>query len=53
MSKLSLAKKAIKMFRNDMLSKAVQRHNVKGWLRSVDILGDKWLLAKNIERKGG
>jgi len=24
-----------------------QRHNMRQWARSVKLLGDKWLLAKN------
>lgn len=29
----------------------IQRHNMRGWVRSVRHLGDKWLLATKVERK--
>lgn len=28
----------------------IDRHNRKAWVRSVLLLGDRWLLAKNIEK---
>jgi hypothetical protein len=30
---------------------AINRANQRKWIRSVRLLGDKWLLAKHIERK--
>ena len=30
----------------------IDRHNRKAWVRSVIMLGDKWLLAKPIRRHG-
>lgn len=33
------------------VSPAINRANQRKWVRSVRLLGDKWLLAKNIERK--
>jgi hypothetical protein len=30
---------------------SINRANQLKWVRSVRLLGDKWLLAKNIERK--
>lgn len=29
----------------------VVRHNCRSWVRSVRFLGDKWLLAKQVERR--
>lgn len=29
----------------------INRHNQRAWVRSVRLLGDKWLLAKPISRK--
>jgi hypothetical protein len=29
----------------------VQRHNCRQWVKSVRFLGDKWLLATQIEKK--
>lgn len=28
----------------------IQRHNCRQWIKSIRFLGDKWLLAKQIER---
>lgn len=28
----------------------IQRHNCKQWVKSIRYLGDKWLLAKKMER---
>jgi hypothetical protein len=30
---------------------AQNRHNQRAWVRSLRFLGDKWLLAKQVERK--
>jgi len=27
-----------------------QRHNCRAWVKSVRFLGDKWLLAKKVQR---
>ena len=27
----------------------LQRHNMRVWVRSLRMLGDKWLLAKNVQ----
>ena len=29
----------------------IQRHNMRGWVRSVRYLGDKWVYAKHVELK--
>lgn len=42
----SLARRAVRMYNNDMVPKSTNRHNQKSWLRSVHLLGDRWLLAK-------
>jgi len=31
----------------------IDRHNRRAWVRSVRFLGDKWLLAKPVEKKDG
>jgi hypothetical protein len=51
MSSLAQAKKAIKMFKHPLATKKQYHHNVRQWLRSVETLGDSWLLAKSIPRK--
>jgi hypothetical protein len=30
---------------------STQRHNMREWIKSIRFLGDKWLLAKPINRK--
>jgi hypothetical protein len=30
---------------------STQRHNMRSWIKSIRFLGDKWLLAKPINRK--
>ena len=37
-----------KHFVHDGVSTHISRHNQRAWVRSVRMLGDKWLLAKSI-----
>ena len=39
-----------KHYCHDMAPVNTQRHNIRQWVRSVRMLGDKWLLAKQIGR---
>lgn len=39
-----------KMFAHDAAPAAIQRHNMRAWVRSVRLLGDRWLLAKSVRR---
>lgn len=32
-------------------NRRIDRHNQRAWVRSVRFLGDKWLLAKPVQRK--
>ncbi len=50
MSKLQLVKHALKLWNVRHVDKQTNRANARKWLRSVTLLGDKWLLAKKIER---
>jgi hypothetical protein len=43
--------KARELFSVDYVPQEVNRANQRKWIRSIRLLGDKWLLAKNIERK--
>lgn len=45
MSKTQLIRHAIKLWPGS-------RYHQRAWLRSVTMLGDRWLLAKHIQRKG-
>lgn len=52
MSKIKpLILRARKHFNNPLAPAHVNRHNQKAWVRSVLMLGEKWLLAKPVERK--
>ena len=48
---LSLAKRAVRLYSCDLVPKSTNRHNQKSWLRSVQMLGDRWLLAKPLTRE--
>ncbi len=50
MASFSLKRKALTLYNNPMADKATNRHNARGWLRAVCILGDKWILANNVGR---
>jgi len=47
---MKLARLAIRLYTNPLASKRLNRHNQRAWLRSVQFLGDKWLLAKKVQR---
>jgi hypothetical protein len=34
------------LFRNDIAPTTTVRHNMRAWVRSVRLLGDRWHLAK-------
>lgn len=51
MNTLSSVKQAYKLFNNPLASRATVRHNVKAYLRALSILGNKWILASNVQRK--
>ena len=38
-------------FVHDMAPRHVQRHNMRAWVRSVRLLGDKWTIAVHVERR--
>ncbi len=50
---MKMIKRAIRLWRNPLAPKHIQRHNQRAWLRSVERLGDRWLLAKNFEKPDG
>lgn len=43
--------KARELFSVDYVPQEINRANQRKWIRSIRMLGDKWLLAKQIERK--
>jgi hypothetical protein len=50
MKQSELLRQAIRLWSNPLVPKQVQRHNQRAWLRSVQMLGDKWLIAKPVGR---
>jgi hypothetical protein len=52
MNTMTLARKAVKLFpRTDYNTRRSVNHLRRGWIRQIQYLGDKWLLAKSIQRK--
>ena len=50
MNKTQLIRHALKLWNVPYVPKEVNRSNARKWIRSVTLLGDKWLLAKKINR---
>jgi hypothetical protein len=46
-----LRRKARVIYNNDMVSDRINQHNQRKWVRAVLRLGDRWLVAKPIERQ--
>lgn len=51
MTTRELVRKAQNLFNVPYVPPSTNKHNRHQWVRSVQRLGDKWLLAKHIERK--
>lgn len=51
MSNSQLRQQARRMFNSELVPDHINRINQRKWVRSVLILGDKWLLAKKVERR--
>ena len=45
-----LRRKARRLYNNSLVPQEVNQYNQRKWVRSVLQLGDKWLIAKPIER---
>ena len=45
-----LRRKARQLYNNKLVSEDVNQYNQRKWVRSVLRLGDKYLLAKKVER---
>jgi len=50
MSRVHLMRRAVALFNSEYVSRQQNKANRIAWLRSVQSLGDKWLLAKPINR---
>lgn len=38
-------------FMHDMAPSHVARHNARQWVRSIRLLGDRWLLARPVRKE--
>jgi hypothetical protein len=45
-----LRRKARQLYNNSLVPQQVNQYNQRKWVRAVLKLGDKWLVAKNIQR---
>jgi hypothetical protein len=52
MTKFQLAKHALRLWNVPHVPKSVNRSNARKWLRAVERLGDRWLLAQPVRRAG-
>ena len=50
MTKFQLAKHALRLWNVPHVPKSVNRSNARKWLRAVERLGDRWLLAQPVRR---
>lgn len=50
MNMYQLKRRAIKLWTVPNVPKRINRHNQRAWMASVIMLGNKWLLAKPVER---
>lgn len=46
-----MLKTARRLWMNDLTPRHIARHNIRQWVRSIRMLGDKWLLAQHIRRQ--
>ena len=47
MTNTALARRAVLLYNNPMVPKATNRFNQRAWLRSVRMLGTRWVLAQS------
>ena len=50
MSKIQLARRAVRLYSAPWAPLHTNKHNRRSWLRSVEMLGSKWLLATKVQR---
>lgn len=46
----SILRRVRRHFCHDLAPRSVQRHNIRAWVRSVRMLGDKWVYLSMVER---
>ena len=47
----TMLRRARRHFVHPMAPTHIQRANMRAWVRSIRMLGDRWLFAKPIERR--
>ena len=47
----ALMRQAVRLFNSEYVSREINRANRIAWLRSVNRLGDRWLLASPINKR--
>ena len=48
MSRITLARRAVRLFNTDYVPLRTNKFNRRSWLRSIDFLGDRWKLANPV-----
>ena len=51
MTKMQLARHALRLWNVPHVPRELNRSNARKWIRSVERLGDRWLLAQPIRRQ--
>lgn len=44
----TLLRRARSHFVHDMVPRHIARHNMRSWIRMVRLLGDKWLMTRQL-----
>ena len=50
MTPIQLARRAVRHYSSPWVPLSTNKFNRRAWLRSIDFLGDRWLLATPIKR---
>ena len=50
MTRVQLIRHALKLWNIPYVSRETNRANARKWVRSVERLGDRWLLAKQVSK---
>lgn len=48
---IKLYRRAVRLYSCDLAPLRINKANRRAWLRSVAMLGDKWLLAKPVQKE--
>lgn len=49
--RIPMLRRAVRLFNSEYVSKEQNRANRIAWLRAVQMLGDKWLLAQPVSKE--